>query len=270
MSLIVSSLSLSGCSQGNPQDVNDSGKPSLTIFSGITMVKPLTVLAKEFEQLENIDIHIEQGASGYLYRTLRSERKGDIYFPGSANYRIQYQDDKLLLDRVFVGFNRLTLVVAHGNPKHLTNDLKQLTNTELSVVLASPDSSAVGKATSQLLHENRICEAVFENVTYFTTDSYRLFSSIEKGHADMTINWFATTQWEENRDKITPIPLPANLEIKDRLELNLLSFSKQPKLAKKFMQYVGSKHGLQTFANYGFLTEEELALLIENPNAFAE
>lgn len=254
-------LALSGCDQ--PKDVTDSvEKEKLIIYSGITMVKPLKVLAKEFERQHNIAIHIEQGASGYLYKTLSTEKTGDLYFPGSESYRLNHAEDGILSDYVLVGYNRLALVVAQGNPKQLTNELSQLTNPELSVVLASPDSSAVGKATAKALEDAHLCTQVFENVTYLTTDSHRLLNSIENGDADMTINWYATTLWNNYADKVEAIKLPDELETKRKLEINLLKFSKQPELAKKFMAYASSEHGLNTFAQFGFLTEQEHAALL--------
>lgn len=264
--LVSTLFALNGCEdseQSNTSQTNQA-QVDLVIYSGITMVKPLKALASEFEKLHQIKIHIEQGASGYLYRTLRSQKTGDIYFPGTESYRLENAEDNILLDHVLVGFNRLSFMVAEGNPKKLNSDINQLLNPEISVVLASPDSSAVGKATKKALKDANICNDVFENVTYFTTDSHRLFSSIKTGDADITMNWHASTVWEEHSSKVDSIELPDHLQQKRRLELNLLSFSKNPELAKKFMAYASSKHGLETFAAYGFLLPGELQVLLNN------
>ena len=262
-SLISTLFVLSGCGKSEPSDTSQA-KDNLVIYSGITMVKPLKELASEFEKLYQVKIHIEQGASGYLYRTLRSQRTGDIYFPGSESYRLENARDNILLDHVLVGFNRLSFMVTEGNPKKLNSDINQLLNPGISVVLASPDSSAVGKATKKALQDANICKDVFENVTYFTTDSHRLFSSVKTGDADITMNWHASTVWKEYSDKVDSIRLPEHLQQKRRLELNLLSFSKNPELAKKFMAYASSKHGLETFAAYGFLMQDELQALLNH------
>lgn len=259
-----------GCERNSPMDESATQKVEITIYSGITMVKPLSILAAEFEKQENVVVHIEQGASGYVYKTVRSEKTGDIFFPGSESYRKTYAADGILLDRVFVGYNRLALLVKEGNPKQLTSDIKQLMDPNISVVLASPDSSAVGQATSKLLKSENICDLVFNNVTYFTTDSHRLLTSLQNGEANLIMNWYATSIWEENADSVDAIRLPDNVEIKNRLELNLLKYSKQPEIARKFMAFASSKHGLETFAEYGFLTADELALVTANPASFAE
>jgi molybdate transport system substrate-binding protein len=166
----------------------------------------------------------------------------------------------LLTDHVLVGYNRLSFEVLKGNPKNLTDDLNQLTNPQLSVVLSSPESGSVGKNAKKLLDSVGITEAVYQNVTYFTTDSHRIYTAIKNGDADVALNWYATTQWPDHKPYVDAILLPETLSKPKRLELNLLSFSKHPDLAKAFMAYASSEHGLQVFADYGFFTPSELQM----------
>jgi molybdate transport system substrate-binding protein len=263
VSVLLLSLLLLGCDSQDGSLLNlgsddKSDKPELVIYSGITMVRPLQQLAYEFEAIHDVDVTIKQGASGYLYRTLKVERKGDIFFPGSDSYRIKHQAEGLLKDHVFVGYNRIALVVPEGNPKHLTDNLNQLYDPDISVVLSSPESGAVGKNAKALLDKVGITDKVYDNVTYFTTDSHRIFTAIKDGHADLALNWYATTKWPETELYVDAILLPKSLAPPKLLELNLLSFSTEPELAKEFMAFASSKHGLETFAQYGFLTPDEL------------
>ena len=257
-------LFVTGCS--STESENSTTETDLTIYSGITMIRPLSVLVREFEDKHDIKIAIKQGASGYLYEAIKTEQKGDLFFPGSDSYRIKSQNagEKLLLENVFVGFNRIAIVVAKDNPKNLTNDIAQLTDPKYSVVLAAPESSAIGRNAKAVLDKAGLTEAVYDNATYFTTDSHRIFRAIELKHADIALNWYATTKWPETEDVMDAILLPKEIAPSKRLEINLLSFSKNPNLAIEFMNYASSKHGLETFADYGFLTEQELATAISN------
>jgi len=236
----------------------------LTIYSGITMVRPLNVLVTEFEKKNNVNIELKQGATGYLYDTILSERTGDIFFPGSDSYRLNENINHIFKDHVFVGYNRLAIVTQKGNPKHLSNDIHQLANPKYSVVLSAPDSSAVGQVSKKALDKAGITHSVYDNVTYFTTDSHRIFTAISKGDADIALNWYATTKWPETKNYMDAIMLPKNVSKPKTLELNLLSFSQNPTLAKQFMKFASSKHGLKVFAEYGFLTPSELEEAIKN------
>lgn len=253
---------ITGCSETQK---NEQKKQQLTIYSGITMVKPINQLAKEFEiRHPNTEVKIIQGASGFLLKTVLKKQSGDIYFPGSDSYRKKAPGKDAMLQQAFVGFNRLAIMVAEGNPKNLSNDITQILNKDISVVLGSPDSGAVGKNTAKVLDKQGIKRQAYLNATYFTTDSHRLFDAIRSGNADMTLNWFAAASWPESRQYMDAIPLPESIFEPKKLELNLLKFSQNPKLALKFMDYASSEHGLETFKNFGFLTETELQAAIQN------
>lgn len=261
---VVVTLLLQACD--SPQETQTPPTAKLTIYSGITMVRPLSKLAKEFEQKHNIKIEIKQGGSSYLFKAIKAEKKGDIFFPGSDSYRKKSLKNRenILKDCVFVGYNRIALVVAKGNPKHITNDLNQLANPTYSVVLSSPESGAVGKNAKTLLDNAGIKQAVYENVTYFTTDSHRIFRAIKKQEADIALNWYATTKWPETENYMDAILLPNNIAKPKRLELSLLSYSKNPDLAMQFMNYTASKHGLEVFKNFGFLTNTEFNIAVKH------
>ncbi|BCN92428.1 molybdate-binding protein [Thiomicrorhabdus immobilis] len=269
LALLTSSL-LSGCD--TPENPTNNNTIDLTIYSGITMIRPLSVLAKEFEQQHSVKIDIKQGGSGFLYKTIKAEKKGDIFFPGTDSYRIKSlkQGETLLQEKVFVGYNRIALVVAKGNPKHLTNDLKQLTNPQYSVVLSSPESGAVGKNAKAILDKAGLTKAVYDNATYFTTDSHRIFRAIKEQDADVALNWYATTKWPETADFMDAILLPESIAKPQKLEMSLLSYSKKPNLTIQFMNFASSKHGLEVFAEYGFLTDEELQIALKNITPIAE
>ncbi|MBO1922934.1 substrate-binding domain-containing protein [Thiomicrorhabdus sp. 6S3-12] len=258
------SLLLTACQQGSNAPASNS-KPELLIYSGITMVRPLQQLATEFENQKGVKITIIQGASGFILKTLKNQQIGDIYFPGSTIFRSRPENQKIFDRYVLVGYNRLALIVPKDNPKHLNSDLNQLTDPELSIVLSSPGSSSVGKATETLLNKQNLKDRVFENVTYFTTDSHRLFKSIQNGDADLAVNWFATTKWPETESYMDAILIDQALAPKRSLELILLKYSKNKALALEFMAYASSVHGLETFARYGFLNEEELKTLSASP-----
>ncbi|BBN58484.1 molybdate ABC transporter substrate-binding protein [Hydrogenovibrio marinus] len=241
----------------SPHAATQNKSPDLVIYAGITMIKPLKVLADAFEKQHHVNIEINQGASGFLYQTIKKEKQGDIYFPGSDSFRRIGEKEGLILEHVLVGYNRVALVVAKDNPKHLTNDLNQLMNPELSVVLSSPTSGAIGKAGDTMLKKADIAEKVYKNVTYFTTDSHRLFHAIKSGDADIVINWYAVTKWPETKDYLTLIPIDPKWSKPKKLELDLLNYSKNPALAKAFMAYAASKTGVKVFYNYGFFTQQE-------------
>lgn len=245
-------------------DNSEKPKEGLLIYCGITMVKPITKLAKEFEEKHNVKINITQGGSQNLYNSLKTSKIGDLYIPGSDSYRKNNYKDGLLEDYKLLGYNRLSLIVKKDNPLGINNDLNNLTNEKYKVVLGDKDFGSVGMASYKLLNMLGIREKVYNNAVYLTTDSRRITEAIKKDEADLTLNWYAVSFWKNNKEFLEAIELPKNIAIPKKIEINLLSFSKNKDLAKKFIDFASSNYGKKIFYNYGFWTKKEYLEFNEN------
>ncbi|WP_122893090.1 molybdate ABC transporter substrate-binding protein [Arcobacter peruensis] len=230
----------------------------LLFYIGITMVKPVNILAKEFELSNNCKIKILQGGSQDLYDSIKSSQVGDLYLPGSLSYRNKYLKDGLLLDGKFVGYNKLSLVVKKGNPKNIKASLEELANENINVVLGNDQSSSVGKASKKILLKHKLYKKAIINAVYLASDSRNLIQAIKSSDTDLTLNWHATTYWKENKNEVEAIELDDKYTIKSKLVFNLLKTSKNKQLSKKFLEYVVSKRGKEVFKKYGFLNNDDL------------
>lgn len=236
---------------------NDTSKADLLIYCGITMIKPVRELAKEFEKRENVKIHITQGGSQNLFNALKAAQVGDLYIPGSDSYRKNNTKFGLLEDYKLLGYNRLALIVKKGNPLGIDNNLKNLTNPNYKVVLGDKDFGSVGRASYKVLNFEGLKEKAYQNAVYLTTDSIRITDAIKKGEADLALNWYATSFWNENKNFIEAIELPKNIAKPKKIEVNLLKFSNNKEIAKKFMHLLSSPKGKEVFYRYGFYTQDE-------------
>ena len=115
-------------------------------------------------------------------------------------------------------------------------------NKNYNVVLGNEEIGSVGKATKTLLTKVGIYEKAIMNTVSLATDSRNLVNTIKDGTADLTLNWNATTYWEENINDLESIELEDQYSEKSKLLMNLLSTSKKNKaLTKEFMDYATSK-----------------------------
>lgn len=235
---------------------NEQNK-ELIFYIGITMVKPVSVLAKEFEINHNCKIKILQGGSQDLYDSAIHSKIGDIYMPGSISYRNKHIKEGFLEDVTFVGYNRIALVVKKGNPLNVKPTLDELTNPNLRVVLGNAESGSIGNATKKVLTKYGIYEKAMLNSLYLESDSRNLTSTIKMNHADLILNWYATTFWDDNKTYLEALEIDEEFSNKAMITLNLLKFSKNKELAKKFMKYATSQRGKEVFYEYGFLTKKE-------------
>lgn len=233
-------------------------KKELLFYIGITMVKPINELAQNFKKKHNCEIKILQGGSHDLYESLKSSKKGDLYLAGSLYHRKKYLSEGLLLDAVFVGYNKVSLVVPKGNPKQIPADLSVLSDKKYRVVLGSTESGSIGDETKKVLTKFGNYEEAILNAVKLVPDSRNLTKAIKDGEADVGLNWYATTFWDDNKQYIEPLVIDEKYVEKEILVLNLLKTSKHQELTREFMKYATSEEGRAIFHKYGFLDDNDL------------
>ena len=246
-------LFLNGCGQSETPKGAQEDKPELLIYCGITMAHPIKAIAKIIEKEQNVTIKISQGGSEDLYTSLNASRKGDIYLPGSASYRKRHLAEGLLGDFVHVGYNQAAMMVPKGNPQGLKADLANLARKDLAVVICNPDSGSIGRESKKMLQKFGNFDAVMDNASNLTTDSRNMNKALKQGEADIIINWRATGFFPENSSLIDVLDLDPKYAKPKKLLLNLLTFSKHPEVAKRFMEYAASPEGQAIFRQYGFI-----------------
>lgn len=231
-------------------------RPQLLLYCGITMVHPMTEIARVIEREQNVQITISQGGSEDLYQSLRASRKGDLYLPGSESYRQRHLGEGLLGEAVPVGYNQAALVVRKGNPKQVSADPHSLLRQDLAVVICNPDSGSIGRENKRILEEVGIYQQVLDNAVFLTTDSRNMNGALKNGDADLILNWRATAFFPENRDFMEVIDIDPALAKPKRLVLNLLTFSSHPEIARRLMAYAASEQGQAVFRKYGFIDNQ--------------
>lgn len=246
----VVTLFISGCGDSN---IATEKKNKLLIYCGITMIKPMKVIAKRFEKDNpNCKVLLVQGGSNDLYRSLKDSRKGDLYLPGSSSYIKNNQSDGILGKSGFMGYNRAALIVQKGNPLNISADINELLKQSYSVALCDYRTGSIGRMTKKILDKAQIFDKVMRNTAFLTTDSRNLTKGLIDDKVDIVINWRATAFWPENKDKVEAIDLPENIAPKKKLLLTTLTFTKHKELTKKFFKFATSETGRQIFKEYGF------------------
>jgi len=234
--------------------ISFASKPTLLFYCGITMVKPMSEIAKIIEKKHNCKIQIIQGGSKDLYQALKFSKKGDLYLPGSESFRKNNLKDGYLLDKQYIGYNQAAIFVQKNNPKKIQY-LDDLVNEKFTTILCNPNSGSIGKMTKKILIKYKgeeFFEDAYDIATLIGTDSRNLNKALIDNKVDVTINWKATGFWPENKRYIDMITIDEKYAPRKKLVLNLLSFSNHPNIAKSFMQFASSTEGQLIMKRYGF------------------
>lgn len=225
----------------------------LLIYCGITMVRPITELARQFEQTEKVRITISQGGSEDLYQSAKRSQLGDIYFPGEPSYRARHQAEGLLGYHKLVGYNQVSIVVPKGNPKQVKADLKELLRKDLVLILGNVESGSIGQESKRVLDGAGMYPKAVAKAALMMPDSRAINLSLRRGEGDIALNWRATAFFPDNAPHLDVIDLDTKLAAPQALLLIQLNFSKSPALAQKFIDFAASPEGQAVFRKYGFL-----------------
>jgi len=228
-------------------------KTELLLHCGITMVRPMTEIAQLFEKREKVKILIAQGGSEDLYQSAKKTGQGDWYLPGEPSYRDKHIKEGLLGDFVNVGYNQMALVVQKGNPKQIKADPREMLRKDLVVILGNAESGSVGQEAKAVLDGLGIYPKVVKASAFLSPDSRSLMNAMKKAEADLTLSWRAAGLFADNAVKLDVIDLDPKIAKPQALLLNLLKSSKQPELARSFMQLAAGPEGQAIFRKHGFL-----------------
>ena len=250
--LLAVGFMLSGCDTQEYPDPKESGRKEILIYCGMTMIRPILELAAQFEQRESCNVKLTYGGSNHLLHSIEVNQIGDLFFPGKDSYIHTLRQSGVVTESVPLGYNQAALFVQRGNPKNLSSDLSNLTDTRLHVVIGNDSSGSIGRETRRILEQAGLYQEVIDNALYMTTDSKGLVKAIKNKEADLVVNWQAVLFLDDNQKFMSPLPLPPAYVEKQPLVMGLLRFSHEQDLARAFMVLAASPTGQNVFKRYGF------------------
>lgn len=251
--LFILPFFLSSCDLQKYPEAENSDRPEILIYSGITMIEPLMEIVTLVEAQENCQIKITYGGSGHILKSVEVNQLGDIFFPGDDSYIKPLKGTGVITESVQVGYNQLGFFVQPGNPKKISGSLDHLLDKRLNIVIGSAEAGSVGHETKRVLSQARIYQDVVNNALYMTTDSKGLAAAIKSKNADLTPNWKAVGYLKRNVGTMDFIPISSKYSQKHPLVMGVLTYSQHPELAKKILELASSEVGRNIFRKYGFL-----------------
>jgi molybdate transport system substrate-binding protein len=231
---------------------------TLLIYCGITQVRPITELAKVFEEREKVRIQIAQGGSEDLYQSARKSRLGDLYLPGEPSYRERHQAEGLLGPYRIVGYNQMAMVVQKGNPKRVKGELNELLRKDLTILVGNAESGSVGQETQTMLEAAKLYPRVVAKAVALMPDSRAINLALKRGEADAALNWRATAHFPDNAAQLEALDLDPKVAKPQALLLIQLTSSKNPAVASRFIDFVASEEGQAVFRKHGFLDNKSV------------
>jgi len=234
----------------------------LLVFAGSASKPATEEAAKIFEKKTGIKVDLLFGGSGYVLSQMKLSHQGDLYFPGSSDY-MQIAKAQGLVDpkseRIVV-YLVPAINVPKGNPKHI-HSLADLAKPGIKVAIANPEGVCLGSYAVEILEKNFTPEQKRQfrkNLVGYTASCAKTANAVALGQADAVIGWRVFEYW--NPERIETIPLKPNEIVRiGYIPIAISTFSRHPKLAQKFINFLTSQEGRAIFAKYHYFASPKEA-----------
>lgn len=225
--------------------------PSLFVYSGAGFRLPIEEAARVFEERFGIHVDATFAGSGCLLAQAELAGNGDVFIPGELHYLEKARERGVAGRGVSLAFLRPIILVREGNPFHVA-DLRDLARPGLRLGLGDPQSVAVGLAAERWLSASLDAAtraAVLERVTTRALNVNELGSQLALGALDAAIVWDATAPLFPNLTTIAPVSSLAHRTI---VTGAVLSSSRHPENAGRFLSFLSEEDGRAIFRRFGY------------------
>jgi len=227
--------------QGQPQV---SG--SISVFAAASLTDAFKALGTSFEK-ENSGVTVKLNFAGSptLVTQIENGAQADVFASADTTNMDRLKTDGFTTGspKVFA-HNKLEIVVAPGNPKHIAT-LADLTKPGLVYISAGPTVPA-GKYAAQALDK----AGVKVTPKSLETDVKSVLSKVQLGEADAGIVY--ATDVNAAGDKVTGVDIPDQYNVVATYPVAVVKGSANSPTANSFIEYVVSSAGQALLASYGF------------------
>lgn len=240
--LLSAALMSTGCGGGSGEET------TLVMFCAAGMRKPVTKIARQYEEEYGVKIQLDFDGSGTLLGKLEVAPDGDIYLAADSGYTGIAKEKGLVAETMLVSYMRAGFGVPKGNPKGVSA-LADVQNKDLQIGIGNPEATSVGKFAKKILSQHELWEG-FEAASMPGTVN-QLANDLKLGAIDAAILWDAVAH--QYADKIEFVNLPEFDAQKKDITVAVVANSTQPTEALKFCRFLTARDkGLAVFEADGY------------------
>jgi molybdate transport system substrate-binding protein len=234
---------ISGCGSSEQPTATST---EITVFAAASLKQTFTEIGEQFKT-ENPGTSVEFSFAGSsdLVTQLSQGAQADVYASADTkNMDKAMQAGLLAGDPVNFASNTLTIAVAPGNPKKIAS-FKDLTQQGINVVVCAPQVPC-GSATQKVEQAT----GVTLNPVSEESSVSDVLNKVTTGQADAGLVY--VTDAKGAGDKLAEVPFPEAAGAVNTYPIAVLKESKNPELARKFVDLVTGESGQNVLIAAGF------------------
>ncbi|GBE14985.1 MAG TPA: molybdate ABC transporter substrate-binding protein [Proteobacteria bacterium] len=229
--------------------------PVIEVFAGSVSMMVLEEAVSSFEKSTGSRVDMIFSGSGSALAQMRLARHGDLYIPASQQF-MDIALEKGVVDRssvVRLAYLVPAIGVAAGNPKGI-HGLDDLLRSDVRFVMARPDTVSIGLFAAEIFDKNGLGKEARSRVSGFTESFAQEVQLLILGTADAIIGWSVLGNWDPDKLEVIPIQ-PSSVPRIAYISGAVSVYSKNPVLARGFLNYLAGEKGKAIFESHGYPTD---------------
>ncbi|MEW6492374.1 MAG: molybdate ABC transporter substrate-binding protein [Cyanobacteriota bacterium] len=231
--------------QSQPVEITVSAAASMQ--DAMKAIKPLYK-----EQHANTKITYNFGSSGMLQQQIEQGAPVDVFVSAADKQMNALQEKNLLLEgtRKDLLKNQVVLVTPKNAKAANISDFKELTSSKVNrFSIGDPESVPAGQYSKQVLTSLKLYDQL-KAKTVFAKDVRQVLSYVETGNVDAGIVYATDAKISDQVKIVATAPEDTHKPI--IYPVAVLKSSKNPEIAKDFVQFLSSDKAKAVFEQYGF------------------
>lgn len=222
----------------------------LNIYSAGAVAPPLQQAADSFRKKFGVLCDVKVGKPSNLIAAISVSKKGDIISCG-AEYILDEEEDTGIVvkgSRKSLGLRRSVIIVPPDNPAEI-NSLEDLCKDSVKVGIAT-DGCLKG-VWDDVASKAGLTDKIRRNITHHADACGSLMALIHLRKVDAIFGWNAFQYIWPNSCEV--IELPSTLQVFRSTPVGIISFTRDEKLSREFIDFLVSDEGKRIYSDYGWI-----------------
>lgn len=242
-----------GLSQLEATIAQAQSRVSLTVSAAISLKESLEEIKKLYQSSQpNVTITYNFGASGGLQKQIEQGAPVDVFLSAATKQIDALQTKGLLLEGTQKNLleNRLVLITPANSQASLYNFKDLATSPIKRIAIGEPRSVPVGQYAEEVFKSLGILDQIRSKLV-LGNNVRQVLTFVESGNVDAGIV-YTTDAKTSTRIKVVATA-PENSHSPIIYPLAVIKSSKNPTVAKAFVEFLGSSQAKAVFSKYGFI-----------------
>jgi molybdate transport system substrate-binding protein len=224
----------------------------LRVAAAISLKEALEAIAGDYERNAKVTLEFSFGSSGQLLAQIRNGAPLDAFISAAQDQVDALERDELIRDRSrrIVAGNRLVLIAPRQSAPGISRFQDLADDAMKRLAIGDPGTVPAGQYARQVLEHLKLADALKERLVY-GTNVRQVLDYVARGEVSAGIVYATDTCVQGRTVEVIATAEPAWHQPIEYPAV-VLSTSRRPDVAQKFLDALGEPPALDVFKRFGF------------------